>query len=385
MKLLHTSDWHVGKLLRGESRHAEHRAVLAEIVAVARAEAVDLVLVAGDSFESAAPSPEAQAIVLQALLDLHGTGAKVVVVAGNHDNAAQMEAWAPVLAEVGITMLGKAVRPDDGGVLEHITAAGERAVIAMLPFCSQRSIVRAAELMGSSAAEHRQAYAERLASVLAALTARFEATSVNVVVGHCMVRGAALGGGERDAQVTEEYWVDASAFPSAHYVALGHLHLTQQMPSGTPIWYSGSPIQVDFGEAGDAKHALVVEVTATTPARVRKVALAAGARLRTVEGTFAELAALADDVGDAFLRVFVREPVRAGLADEVRGLLPNAVEVRVIARDAPEDDVARPARHGRSPHELFAEYCATQNVEDDALLALFDRMLDDVTTAEAAP
>lgn len=380
MKLLHTSDWHVGKLLRGESRSDEHRAVLAELVALARAEAVDLVLVAGDVFESAAPSPEAQGIVLQALLDLRATGAKVVLIAGNHDNAAQLDAWAPVLAEVGITVVGRPARPDAGGVLEHTTTTGERAVVAMLPFCSQRGIVRAAELMGQSAVEHRQAYAERLNGVIGALTARFGTDTVNVFVGHCMVRGARLGGGERDAQVTEEYAVDASAFPAAHYVALGHLHLAQQMPSGTPVWYSGSPIQVDFGEQGDAKHALLVEVTPTTPAQVRKVRLAAGATLRTVEGTLAELEAL--DVGDAFLRVRVHEPVRAGLADDVRARLPNAVEVRVVGPEPGDVGATGPVRHGRSPRELFAEYCAEQNVDDDDVVALFDRLLDEVTSGE---
>ena len=106
MKLLHTSDWHVGKRLKGESRLEEHKQVLAEIAAVARREAVDVIVVAGDVYESAAPGPDAQAVALQALLDLRDTGAKVVVIAGNHDNPHQFEALRPVMAELDITMLG---------------------------------------------------------------------------------------------------------------------------------------------------------------------------------------------------------------------------------------------------------------------------------------
>src|SRR4029079_19272384 len=107
---------------------------------------------------------------------------------------------------------------------------------------------------------------------------------------------------------------------SASYVALGHLHRTQSMPGATPIWYSGSPIQVDFGESDDRKQVLVVDAPAKGSARVNPVELTRGWRLRTVTGTLDELAALSPD--DAFLRVVVREQPRPGLADDVRALLP---------------------------------------------------------------
>ncbi len=108
MKILHTSDWHVGKLLRGMSRLDEHRAVLGEIVEIARAERVDVVLVSGDLFESAAPSPDAQRVVWEALLALRATGAEVIAIGGNHDNQFAFDAWAPVFRAAGITVLGHA-------------------------------------------------------------------------------------------------------------------------------------------------------------------------------------------------------------------------------------------------------------------------------------
>ncbi len=227
-------------------------------------------LVAGDLYESAAPSAEAEQIVLRALLDLHDTGAKVVVVAGNHDNPGRFEAIRPLMAELGITVLGQVARPDAGGVLEHTTAGGERAHIALLPFCSQRYAVRAAELMSQEAFENVGAYAEQMRGIVGALTADFGGGAVNLVVAHAMVRGGQTGGGEREAQTAfEDYWIDASVFPgAASYVALGHLHLAQKLPGGAPIWYSGSPIQVDFGEAGAGKHVVVIEAEPGT-ARVR--------------------------------------------------------------------------------------------------------------------
>lgn len=377
MKLLHTSDWHVGKILKGLPRLDEQRAVLGGIVDLARRETVDLVVVAGDLYESAVAPPDAQALVWSTLLDLKETGADVVVISGNHDNAAQFEALRPLAAAAGITILGRVRRPDEGGVVEITTRAGERAKVAALPFLSQRYVVRAAQLMSGDAAEHAGSYAERCRLLLDGLCAGFGADTVNIVVAHAMVRGGRLGGGERDAQTIEDYYVDPTAFPvTAHYVALGHLHRTQPLPGGAPIWYSGSPIQVDFGEGGDDKHAIVVEASAGRPAEVRPVRLEHVRRLRTVEGTLAELRAhtgLADDL----LRVVVNEPARAGLADDVRELLPNAIDVRIAA--AVTTDEPAPTRTGLTPHELFATYLATQGVDDDRVVRLFNRLYDEAT------
>ncbi|MDQ1488225.1 MAG: repair protein SbcD/Mre11 [Actinomycetota bacterium] len=376
MKLLHTSDWHVGKVLKGVPRLQEQGTVLGGLVDLARREAVDLVVVAGDLYESAVAPPEAQALVWSTLLALRDTGAAVVVVAGNHDNAAHFEALRPLAAAAGITVLGRPRRPDEGGVVDVTTAGGEAVKVAALPFLSQRYVVRAAQLMGDNAAQHAGTYAERCRLLLAGLCTGFGAGTVNVVVAHAMVRGGRLGGGERDAQTIEDYYVDPTAFPaSAHYVALGHLHRTQQLPGAAPIWYSGSPIQVDFGEGGDDKHALVVEATAGAPAVVRPVRLDHVRRLKTLEGTLAELRGQAGGVGDALLRVVVAEPARAGLADDVRELLPNAVDVRIAAPAVAGDAV--PSRTGLSPHELFAAYLSAEGVDDDRVTRLFARLLDE--------
>jgi exonuclease SbcD len=381
VKLLHTSDWHAGKVLKGVARLDEQRAVLGGLVDLARREAVDLVIVAGDLYESAVPPPEAQALVWSTLLDLRATGADVVVIAGNHDNAAHFEALRPLAAAAGITVLGRVRRPDDGGVVRCTTRGGERALVAALPFLSQRYVVRAAELMGGHAAEHAGSYADRCRLLLDGLCAGFSPGTVNIVVAHAMVRGGRLGGGERDAQTIEDYYVDPTAFPSgAHYVALGHLHRTQELPGACPIWYSGSPIQVDFGEGGDTKHAIVVEATAGAPAKVRPVALDHVRRLRTLQGTLAELRAGAGSAGDDLLRVVVDEPARAGLADDVRALLPNAVDVRIAAPAAPPEESA-PSRAGLSPHQLFAAYLEAQGVDDERVVRLFSRLLDEATAS----
>ncbi len=377
MRLLHTSDWHVGKRIRGHSRADEHREVLAEMVAVAERESVDLILVAGDLYETAAPTPESERIVNDALLQLAEV-APVLAVAGNHDNPRRLAAVEPLLRLGRITMVAEPLPPDRGGCVELV--AGDTPVrAAMLPFVSQRGIVRAEQLMANAAYENAQAYAERLRWVIEALCEPFDADHVNLVVAHAFVTGGMTGGGERAAHLVDEYGLSAVDFPpSASYVALGHLHRPQQMLGATAIHYCGSPLQLDFGEQDQAKQVTIVDAEPGIPAKVTAVPLAGGRRLRTLTGTVAQLQAMVDDGDerlDAWLRVRVTEPGRAGLAEEVRAVLgERVVDVRVEAIDAP-----RPTRHreGRDPKELFSAYLSEAGLEDPAVVARFVALLDE--------
>ncbi|MDX1619708.1 MAG: exonuclease SbcCD subunit D [Nitriliruptorales bacterium] len=383
MRILHTSDWHVGRSIRGRSRADEQREVLAEIVGVARHRDVDLVLVAGDLFDTAAPSPEAERIVYGALLALAETGAHVVVIAGNHDNARRLAAVEPLLDLARIHTGAELRRPDDGGVLE-LDIDGERARIAMVPFLSQRAIVKADQLMERDADEHAGRYAERCRRIISGLTDGFGADAVNIVIAHLTVASGepVLGGGERAAHTIFDYFVPPQVFPStAHYVALGHLHRPHRIPGACPIWYPGSPLHLDFGEAPGDKAVLVIDVSPDAPAEVEQVSLSAGRRLRTLRGTLAELEARRDEVGDEYLRIVVEEPSRVGLADQVRELFPGAVDVQVARpdddRDQEEVDLDDLAR---SPQELFHEYLAHRDVSDEALESLFAELLEDATS-----
>ena len=158
MRILHTGDWHVGKGIAGTPRTVEHQTVLAEIAEVAHEQAVDLILVAGDLFDTASPSPEAERIVYRALLDLGGL-APVVVVPGNHDNERRLDAVAPLFESAGVNIRSFATNL---APLEITTSSGELARIATIPWLSQRHIVKADQLMGLQAVEHGGIYRERL-------------------------------------------------------------------------------------------------------------------------------------------------------------------------------------------------------------------------------
>ena len=405
MKLLHTSDWHVGKAIRRNSRADEHRAVIDEIVGLVGEHSVELVILAGDLFDTASPPPEAEAMVYRGLLDMARAGAQVAVIAGNHDNARRLGAVAPVFEAAGrVHLVAEPARPDEGGVLRLAMPGGEDVRLALLPFVSQRGVVRAKDLMEAAAYENAQAYAERMRLLIEVLCASFEADAVNVLAAHAFVHGGRLGGGERAAHFVEEYALSAQAFPpTAGYVALGHVHRPQKIPGAAPIWYCGSPLQLDFGEEDQAKQVNLVDIEPGKPPTVTPVPLASGRALRTLTGTLDELAAAADDGagaggsgaggetegggdggGDdgtrggsdgAWLRVVVREPRRPGLADEVRELLGHRV-VDVQVEDASAPAPPKVKRSGRAPAELFDEFLAERNVDDDRVRALFAELLD---------
>lgn len=341
MRILHTADWHVGKTLKGRPRLDEQERVLREIVGIAREQAVDLVLVAGDLYDTAAPNAHAQSLVVRTLLGLAGEGRQVVAIAGNHDHAPALDAYRPLASAAGITLVGAPRAADNGGLLE-LDAGGERARVAVLPFLSQRYAVSAAELVTRTPGENTGAYDQQLRDILATLTEGFRADAVNLVTAHLTCINGAMGGGERQAQSIFQYAVPATIFPvDAHYVALGHLHRRQRMEAACPVHYSGAPLAVDFGEQENEPVVCLVEASPGTPARVTDIPITTARRLRTLRGTVAELAAAAESVGEDWLRVVVREPARAGLRDDVLAVLPNALEVRIDPEFAAVVDAPR--------------------------------------------
>ncbi|WDZ87666.1 exonuclease SbcCD subunit D [Micromonospora cathayae] len=380
MKILHTSDWHVGKVLKGRSRAEEHKQVLAQVIEVARRERPDLVIVAGDLYDNGAPTPEATRLVTRALTALRRTGADVVAIGGNHDNGPALDALRPWAEAAGITLRGSVRESPDELIVDGTTRDGERWQLAALPFLSQRYAVRAVEMYELTAAEATQTYADHLGRVIGRLTEGFtEPDRVHLVTAHLTVVGAAAGGGERDAHTVMGYAVPATVFPgTAHYVALGHLHRAQRVDGPCPVRYSGSPIAIDFGEQENVCSVTVVEVTARTAAQVREVPLPGAVPLRTVRGTLAQLAELEPPEG--WLRVFVREQPRAGLREEVQELLPGALEIRIDPElvPAPGGGARAAQRAGRSPGQLFADYLDSRGHADDEVRELFDELFEEV-------
>jgi exonuclease SbcD len=214
------------------------------------------------------------------------------------------------------------------------------------------------------------------------LTADMTTDTVNVLLSHLTVHGAETGGGERTAHIFG-YAIPTSLFPGhLSYVALGHLHRQQKMPHSSPVWYSGSPLQLDFGEVADQKGALLVKVEPGRPASVEELPLRSGRRLVELAGTLDQVVARADETEGAYVKVILRESARVGLADEVRKVIPDAVEV--VLDNPVERNTTTERRQALDPTEAFARYLADNDSADPKVQALFAELLDEAMSAEVS-
>lgn len=386
MRILHTADWHVGKTLHRRQRLDEVDQVLDEVIAIAKDEQVDLTLVCGDVFDQFAPSAEAERIVYRALVGLRATGCAVIVIPGNHDNAKRFAAVEQLSGAAGIHIIPDVRRPEQGGVIEIAARDGAQvAQVAGLPWVPERALFGAEAIMGLEE-DPNKAYAEQLPRLLTALCSTFDAGKVHLLAGHLFVGGSRVGGGERELTIGDLFAIAPQALPiTPQYIALGHVHRPQPVSAAAvPARYAGSVLQLDFGEREQDKSVVIVDADPGRPAQMRTVPLTGGRRLLDVTGALDELEALDVDP-DAYLRIILRcDGPTAGLADDVRAILPGALEVRL---DYEREAVTREPGETRhlAPRELFARYYADRHgaPADERLTKLFDELLEEVT-GEAA-
>lgn len=387
MRLLHTSDWHLGRETYRVPRRPDHEAVIEEIVGVAREERPDLVVHSGDLFDAPRPGYEDLSLGADALARLADL-APVVVVCGNHDSPALFRLYAQLLGPSSRIHLVEVPRlPEAGGVLEFEGPRGERARIAALPFIHANRLVPGFE----DPSKRTVLYADRVAAIESmyaeALAQGYDASrDVLLFAAHLYVGGATYGRSERALHVSEMYASRGEALPPVSYAALGHIHQPQALAGGVPARYAGSPLQLDFGEEGEEKTIVLVEARPGQPARIEPRPLSAGRRLLRLAGTLEELGPLAADAAGRLVHVTVRseDPV-TDAEDRVRALLPDAVILEVAEEVASRRlsvvADAGPAEVERGIPELFEAYLAkagTRGAPADRVLRTFAALLEAV-------
>ncbi len=363
MRLLHTGDWHVGRTIRGRSRADEFDAVLSEVVGIAMQEGADAVLVAGDIWDHRSPTPDADALIFDALVRLHGAGIPVVAIAGNHDSPARLEALSKLLGPLGTALVPRVAPPERGSVVEVPARDGRSAAtVACVPFVPERRFGDAARLFDAVENSY-QDYADGLGKLLEAMAAPFRPDTVNVVLAHLFTDGAIPGGGEHQITIGIEYAISPSRLPAtASYVALGHVHRPQSV-RGAPATtrYAGSLLQLDFGEREQTKSVTVVDATPGIPVKTREVTLTSGRRLLDVEGSLDEVLSKGERLADAYLRVFVdTDGPMPGIAERMRDALPNAVDVS-LRYERVETGETTGRLSSMEPGEQFASYYRRQH------------------------
>jgi len=330
VRILHTSDWHLGRTLHGEDLHAHHAAFLDHLVALVEERRVDVVLVAGDVYDRAVPGVPSVTLLGDALARLSAR-ATVIVTPGNHDSAARL-GFASGLLRDGVRILASAEALDVPVVLDDVDGPVAIYGVPYLDPDAVRASLAAADAPPLPRS-HEAVLGAAMDRVRADAAGRPEARVV--VVAHAFVTGAAPSESERDIRVGGFDQVPASVFRGADYVALGHLHGAQEVRAEQPgiraprIRYSGSPLAFSFGERMQRKSSALVELAADGSTTVELIDAPVPRRLDEVTGTLAEITdGRHADLADAWLRVHVTDPVHpAHLVARVREALPHALVV----------------------------------------------------------
>ena len=294
-RLLHTSDWHLGRRLYGRRRYGEYAAFLDWLAETVAREEVDVLAVAGDVFDSAAPAPRAQALYYRFLARLAGGGrrVRVLIIAGNHDSPALLEAPGDILAALDIHVAGT-IGPDGRLVTLRDEAGTPRLLAALAPYPRERDL-RESE-PGESLEDKERKLLEALAGHYRRLGTLAEATgpgTPKAVLGHLFAAGGrtVAGDGVRPVYVGGLGQAPAWIFPPVFdYVALGHLHQSQAVAGQNRLRYSGAPLRLSFDEPEGPKSVTLVDFTPEGPA-VRTLDVPVFQVLRRLEGDRPALAA----------------------------------------------------------------------------------------------
>lgn len=263
VRILHSADWHLGKTLAGLTREEEHLRWLDFLLSVIQQSQADVLIIAGDVFDSANPPQSAQERYYTFLSRVYQqTSCEVVVIAGNHDSPAQLEAPKRVLQTLRVRVVGTVSENPDDQLIAFPAGSAPNVVVAAVPFLRDRD-VRTGQ-PGQSASEIRAEILEgiraRYQQIADAAHRRYPGVPV-VATGHLTIDGARATDSEREIHIGGLGAVSHEIFSEAFcYVALGHLHVAQQAGSRDNVRYSGSPFPLSFSEAGDIKELRLIDL-----------------------------------------------------------------------------------------------------------------------------
>ncbi|ULL17659.1 exonuclease SbcCD subunit D [Paenibacillus sp. H1-7] len=383
MRILHTADWHFGRTLEGRSRMAEQEAFVEELVRMVNDQHIDLVLLAGDVYDSVNPPAAAEQLFYDALARLADNGKRpVAVIAGNHDHPDRLAAAAPLAQKLGVRLAGL---PEDRHEIIPIARTGEQACLFSLPYPSES---RLKELLTDHVEEEllRVAYSDRVKFIASQQAKHFSLHTVNLLMSHIYVLGGAESESERPIQVGGAYTVDTEALAvGAQYVALGHLHRPQTIKSSSLMRYSGSPLAYSFSEAGQAKSVTVLDVGPGEVPKLEELFLSSGRPLVKwkAAGGLTEIHQWLADGKDAGawidLEVHMSEAMSTEQIHMLRKAHEGIVNIRPIYPEMEAAAASAVSMNSMPMDELFRRYYARQTggAEPEAeLVRLFMELLE---------
>ncbi|AOR24383.1 exonuclease SbcCD subunit D [Clostridium taeniosporum] len=288
MRILHTGDWHLGKNLEGKSRMDEQELFLDDFVDLVKENNIDLVIIAGDVYDSSNPPARAEKMFYDTLKKISSDGERItLVISGNHDSPERLVSAGPLARDHGIIMVGTPktiVQCGDYGkhkVLEsgegyiELEINGEKAVVLTVPYPSEKRLNEVLYGEMDSEEERVKSYSERIYSLFNSLKTYYRDDTINLVVSHLFAMGSEESGSERSIQLGGSYIVDGKCFPSeAQYIALGHVHKPQIVPgTNKRARYCGSPIHYNKKEISFDKKCFVIDLKSKEEPKIEEIKL----------------------------------------------------------------------------------------------------------------
>ena len=341
MNILHTSDWHLGHSLFGRRRHEEFRNFLSWLLELVRRERVDVLLISGDVFDNAIPGNPAQTLYYDFLREVTSPeeGCRhVVIVAGNHDSPAFIDAPGALLSAMHIHVTGRARTPEEETLLLRSPDGQAELIVSAIPFLRDRDLYRACDGDDPEERESRMAagmkdHYHRAAAQVRVLRAEHGDIPA-VATGHLFAAGGLTvpDDGVRDLRIGSLGQVTADIFPDDFdYVALGHLHLPQKVNGRENIRYSGSPLPMGFDEGSRPKEVCLLSVEGRNVS-CRNIAVPVFQRLEKVEGDLPTLERRLEELSQSEESIWTEvvhtgsEPV-PDLRDRVEKYAGNGLEI----------------------------------------------------------
>lgn len=408
MRILHTSDWHLGQHFMSKSRHAEHQALIVWLLEQVHEQAVDAVIIAGDIFDTGTPPSYARELYSQLVVRLHEAGVALLLLGGNHDSVSTLDESRELMARLGTTVIAASGEEAAAQVVILPQRNGDPGcIVCAIPFIRPRDVQKS--LAGQSAEDkqlslqaaiqdHYRSVFENALAHRQALEAEHGRRLPLIATGHLTTVGASTSESVREIYVGALEAFPTSAFPPADYIALGHIHRPQKVGGLEHIRYSGSPIPLSFDEARQQKEMLLVDLDASGLTSVAPLPLPCFQALVTISGNLATLAsaiAAAAAQGSrerpAWLEITVAEDdYLADLPARIDAMTEGwPVEVLRIRRQrgnavARLEAEARETLDELSPHDVFARRLQQEELTADLQQALIDRFRGIVASLHGA-
>jgi exonuclease SbcD len=396
MRILHTSDWHIGKKIYGEDRLDEHARFLDWLLETIIDRDVDVLLVAGDVFDSSIPTARATDLYYRFLFDLYKkTRTHAVIIAGNHDSAVRLAAPGQFLKMARMHVVGGILDSVKDCVV-HLDANGQTAAFAAVPYLNESDILPHIPL--EAEIERSLRYREAMKRIYDECLSAMDA-DIKVFMGHYFIQGGKSGDSERLVQIGGIAPVRTDDLPGAvDYIALGHLHNYQQIKGdGCPIVYPGSPLPLNFKEADydkkyDKKYGkkvLLVDLSTDVACNIKGVTVPVFRELVRLEGTPDDLTQLANfgDWKDKYIEVKVHlDGPAVGVGDEIRQAFAQkggkVLVVESVLPGASGEILSTEDIKTRTPMEIFQDFYKYKfgesgpDTELDELFTTFNELLD---------